>query len=905
TGVAVGLGVAFGLLCLAGPTSPLTPLLDATHRALLGAALSLGILVAGGLVALAVLSMPPLSGPLVGRLGARGGPLLALACAALGQGLLLAGVFPPGVVAYLGAAVLAWSYARDADSSLAPTPLLRRYEAPLVVLVLGVGVLARLYLLGAYPYGVEGDETKWTYSVQQYMLAGERTAWPAYLFFDYAPLSFFYYVPFLLWLGAEPLTGRLISALMSVLALFAFYAFARRASSVPVALIATVLLAVSVGDVSASHYGHVETQVKLWVVLAALFAAWAVDCGHPLLYFLCGLSVAAGLLTYDTFHPMAAVVGLYLGGRLVARWWRAHERWREVVVAGLCVAAPIVPIVPRVLHGLTLRRGAFVGVLEEAGVGQPGLTANWEMLLRKLADHLGVLLQSLFVRQQLPDFFLNLPGPIENVLLLPLLAVGLGWALARARERHNALVLLWAFLLLVPAPVLTGAIVYRVMYPAFPALYVLMALGLWWAYSQLRATVAWRHRAVPATALAGFLVLVGGSSQYVFYHHLQEPDTTRGPRRELLDLVAHAVAPGRIVYVAYHPVRNEPTEVEGPAIQAVVRGRVGIGREAQYYRQVRFDRLLPTIAADRQHYTSMLVVAPLALRDTTGQQVLAAVDRCFPARETRHGRYFQEVELAAPALAAPRCLADAQVTLTAPAGGAMVPVGQPIQLGWQVSRAVPGARVVVERHRDGIVFLTGDALLGGPGWYLETVHADDFTGPGALADNWRSGPTGTSVAIPRVGRYTVWVRAMRRAQDDTHVYLDLGGRRLEIAPPDATPLGTWVWQQLGSVELSAGPQPLLISKDYGTTTRHMAIFIDAVALALPTDWQPDRDPLWLPALDSEVLEGGQGLYRWVPAEPGRYRWRVQALDGDRLIDARGQVGSWSEYQEFIVQPASR
>ena len=900
--VAGGLAAAGSLLVLAGPGSPLTPALDAAQHALRPGPLALAALVAGALAGGALLDAPPGNAALA-HLGARSGAVVALACAALGQGLVLAGAFPPGILAYLAATALAWGHARGTAGTLADAPLLRRYEAPLVVLILGVGALARFYLLGAYPYGVEGDETKWTYSVQQYMLAGERTAWPAYLFFAYAPLSFFYYVPFLRWLGAEPLTGRLISALLSTLALMAFYPLARRIGGVPVALLATALLAVSTGNVAAAHYGHVETQVLPWVVLAALFAAWAVDRGHaPWLYLLCGLSVVGGLLTYDTFHPMALAVGLYLAGRLFAAWWQAPWAWSRLALAGACFTGPVLLVAPRVLHGISLRRGTFTGVLEAAGVGQRPPAEALERLLPALANQLGILLQTLFVQQQLRDFFLNLPGPVEHVLLLPLLAVGLGWALARWRERHQALVLLWAILLLLPAPLLTGAVVYRVLYPAFPALYLLMALGLWWSYTQLRATVGGRWAWGAPAALAGFLVLVGFSSQYVFYHHLQEPDPTRRPRRELLDTVAAAVQPGRFVYLAYLPVRNEPTEIEGPAVQALVRGRVGIGQEAQYYRQVPFDQLLPAIAVDRQRYRSLVVVAPLAPRDPLERDILATVARCFPGHEALAGSYFVQLVLPEPALHTPRCLADAQVQLTAPPPDATVPAGQAVEFAWQPSRPVPTNRVVVERHRDGIVFLTGDQLLGGPGWELETVHAEGFTGRGALADQWHAGPTGTQVVVPQAGQYTVWVRSLRRAADDTHVYLDVGGERLEIAPAATTPLGQWVWQQLGAVDLAAGQHQLTISKDYGTTTRHMAIFIDAVALALPADWAPDRDSLWLPALDSGELAGEQAQFHWAPPEPGRYRWRVQVLDSDRLVDARGELGAWSPYQEFVVAP---
>src|SRR5262249_11758632 len=156
-------------------------------------------------------------------------------------------------------------------------------------LALVVGAVARFYLLGSVPYGIEGDESMWTWSVAQYVLAGEHGAAPAAGYFLRNPVSFYLETPFLLLLGPSILAVRVEVALLSVVANAAFYLLARRLAGVPVALVATFLLGVSVVDVSASRLGNVESQVKLWTILAPLLLVWGLDSRRLVLYALCGL----------------------------------------------------------------------------------------------------------------------------------------------------------------------------------------------------------------------------------------------------------------------------------------------------------------------------------------------------------------------------------------------------------------------------------------------------------------------------------------------------------------------------------------------------------------------------------------------------------------------------------------
>jgi hypothetical protein len=171
-----------------------------------------------------------------------------------------------------------------------------------------------------------------------------------------------------------------------------------------------------------------------------------------------------------------------------------------------------------------------------------------------------------------------------------------------------------------------------------------------------------------------------------------------------------------------------------------------------------------------------------------------------------------------------------------------------------------------------------------------------------LQDDYQAGPATRQVEVPAAGTYEIWVRSLRRVADNTHVYLDVGSGPREFARPGATPLNQWVWESLGSEELPAGPRELTITKEYGTTY-HVAIFIDEVVLSADPTFDPARQDFWDTVLDSARAATGAATSREVlPAlPPGRYRWRVQLLDGQRLLDDDGQIGRWTAYSEFHVE----
>jgi hypothetical protein len=106
---------------------------------------------------------------------------------------------------------------------------------------------------------------------------------------------------------------------------------------------------------------------------------------------------------------------------------------------------------------------------------------------------------------------------------------------------------------------------------------------------------------------------------------------------------------------------------------------------------------------------------------------------------------------------------------------------------------------------------------------------------------------------------------------------------------------------VGTANLDAGPAKLALSRQYGSEG-WKPVLLDAIFLSADTSFDPNDALLWTPVYDTGeldspdteyVIESGLG--------PGEYRWRVQLLDGERLVSASGEVGVWSAWSEFRVR----
>ncbi|HEX9373642.1 MAG TPA: glycosyltransferase family 39 protein, partial [Roseiflexaceae bacterium] len=440
--------------------------------------------------------------------------MAALGLAGVGQMALL-GYYEGAANVLYGAAlalfvVWAITYRPYVAADLIESSWPRWLEIALLALTIGLTIFMRFYSLRTIPYGIEGDESKWTVEVIDTMVDGVFTN-DGEFHIATMPLSFFMQAPFHWLLGPSILSARIAVASWSVLGSLIFYLLARFLTSPPVAWLATTLLATSLLDVSASRYANVESHVKLAPLLALALLALATRRGKPVTYALAGAAVAIGLLTYDTVLPLALVCGLVL----LIELFRAKAGWAESVRRISAFAAPILLIMPMLVAYFSGRLGYYVGYASGTQQTEFGRLGD-------LALNAGEVLNVLFV-QSIGDFIYSREGPLFNSLLLPWLTLGATLALISWRQGRMLWILLWGGVFFFVAPVLTHTPVGRVFYPGLSAAELLIAIGLYAAYRDLgRALGPALLPALRSLALVG-LGLLALSNLYIYFNLMNDP----------------------------------------------------------------------------------------------------------------------------------------------------------------------------------------------------------------------------------------------------------------------------------------------------------------------------------------------------------------------------------------------
>lgn len=172
--------------------------------------------------------------------------------------------------------------------------------------MIAFAAFARFYQLDSFPYGIEGDEAKWTAEVVWLGLRGEPDISALY-HRDALPVSFYMQTLFHRIMGPSLYAARFEVALFSVIAALVLYMYLRQVAAMPLALLASWLAAASIFDISASRLANVESHVKLWPILTFAILAFAIKIRHWAAFAVAGIALALGLLTYDKCTTVVAL----------------------------------------------------------------------------------------------------------------------------------------------------------------------------------------------------------------------------------------------------------------------------------------------------------------------------------------------------------------------------------------------------------------------------------------------------------------------------------------------------------------------------------------------------------------------------------------------------------------------
>ncbi|HEX9675735.1 MAG TPA: glycosyltransferase family 39 protein [Anaerolineales bacterium] len=786
-------------------------------------------------------------------------------------------------LAILFFAVWAWM-AGPALEFTRPTP--RPWSWPEVTLLSAIMLLtayARFYGLQTIPYGIEGDEGRWTVEVVQAMEDHEfRYSTDYHL--SSVPASFYMQAPFHRLFGPGLLSARLTVAAFSLLGSLAFYWLARELFGVPVALLATLLLALSIFDISASRLANVESHVKLWPLLALALLARASRVGGLFTYALAGVVTAIALLTYDTLAPLSAV-GLFL---TVVEILRARIALNQAVRQLLALLVPQLLVAPIVVAYLTGRSLYY------------DVTRRWTGdILGTLVQHAGELAESFFQSVR-GDFLYNREGPLFNSALLPWLLLGTVLALMNWKRGRLTWVLGFAAAFFLPVPLLMNAPMGRVLYPALPAAYLLMALGMV-AAVRAAARVLGPSLSPVLYALAGAaLVWLGASNLYIYFNEVSDPGD-RQIRRELYETARNAASPGAALFFPYVPRADEPIEQETNLIIWLglrVAEAKGMDTEALV---MPAESLLPALAALPVEIDHAEVVWDI-VSDTQSSRadILAALLRCYAPVERIEGETFIRYRIDRASLDRPMCRSG---TLTLQPERAELAEAEPARLNWSLSGAAADAMGLHCTTLRSDAAIVEAELFDGPGWADLSGFIPGFEGTGFLADNPGSGTAQAEVSLPRGAPIYVWIRTFRRVPDDIPGYLILPGAEFPIGGQTTAATGQWIWERVGEFTPTSREVRVGLERPYPEGVEsYLALFVDTLLLTTSPTLNPERDALWSPSIQQTfsigdtVSEGDFSLH--LPA--GTHRCALEAL-GAGTIGPEGSPGLLSNVVELVVR----
>jgi 4-amino-4-deoxy-L-arabinose transferase-like glycosyltransferase len=829
------------------------------------------------------------------------------------QHRLLNGDVEAGRAIYVAGAALLIGYAvvsrRQADPALAPGRWLgfRRWELLAALGVLVLAGLFRFWRIGAYPYGIEGDENSW--SIESLFMAqtGEHVRFAEY-HWNCVPMSFLMERPFFWIFGYDFMSPRYEVAFFSFISMVPFYLTARRLGGAWVGLIAALLLAVSIPDTAAARVAHVEAHPQIWVIMTIFLLVLALDLRNPLVFLLAGASALGGILTYETFYPVTVVAAaVYVVYLLRARL----PAWRGAVNA-LALALPSILVATRVRDYMDSRRPYHSEAWSLHKGDASGLFDMAWVALTWAGERIEGLVTLIFFRQP-RDFLIVRDGSLTNAALVPLFVLGLVVVVSRIRRLETSVIGIWlAVGFLVPTAL--GDPSLRVVYSGLPAFYLVCAVGVVFLGSRLLSganlALPGLRRLSPVLLVAPlgavFFATLVVANWHIYFHEIEDPTDNR-VQREVVDTVSSLAKEGYFIILPYLANHFDELEVETESIHLSVASHTGLDEAAAHYQLVEFPDLVQALTAAKDAGQAPAVVHDRnrGVEDTERQDSLQQALRCYPAAEVRSGPFFDVYAYSRDTVAQEECYGAPPPAALSPEEA--VAPGTPLVLRWRSeARRQTAYRLLLERHRPEVLFIEAEDFSNLSGWGPDTRFASGTTGRGYLADTAATGVAAHTVTLPADGEYYVWVRSYRRVPDRSQNYVMVDGHSWlysERQGPDS--LNRWVWDKVGPTSLLAGEHTVALSRqpDPGGS---MQMFVDSLVLTTDPGFDPAADSAWQPVVDTGIVPSDTASFTVDGAAlaEGEYRWRVQVFDGDLLVAADGSVGMWSDAREFRVVTGS-
>ncbi len=797
------------------------------------------------------------------------------------------------VFAILGFAYWAWLARARLARDLEPAPAKRGLDLALVFSLLALTAFGRFYALNSVPYGIEGDEAKWTSEAVNLGILGASDTTGEY-HRDALPVSFYLQTPFHKLLGPSLLAARITVAFMSVLASLAFYWLLRQIAPLPLAALATFLLAVSIFDISASRLANVESFVKIGAVLPLALLAWAIGVQNlPILhrsretsdsvwqpYAIAGVALALAALTYDTLWPIGGVCLMLV----IVELWKRESPLQEKAKSIAALFAPVTLVLPVLIPYFNSRVGYYE-------LGKKGWEAG---ALVTLWDHLVSVLESWFVVLR-PDFLYNRDGPLLNAALLPWLAAGVVAALLTVQKRSARWMLVWVALIVFPIPIVTNSPLGRVYYPALPAVYGLIAIGLYLFWKEVqRISAAWLKPILIVVALVP-IVWLPLTNYFIYFNEVSEAGD-RQMRREIGEIAAASADTDTLLLLAAVPNADEPLNNEYQMVELFMLGKLTEAQVKEAYRRVALDEVMPAIFgefADRKRLDIVLD------RNSPGQRenrdaLKNGLIECFPRGHLVEGIYFDHIVLDKAARAASDCV-PVTIQLTSYFSS---------ELQWELSAGSASSLALrCDRQRTNYQWIEAEEIPLSPGWQVQINFASGWTGNGFLMDNYGSQFLFYELDASFAGTdLYLWARTYKRVVDHSPALVTLNGATSTFANTAEESLNQWIWERVGPFPNNGATVRITIARPYEENLQnYMAIFMDALIVTDDASFSPETsltDPM--PHQIFAVNTDSRSGFISPKLPPGQYTCRVELTSTENVVDAFGRQPVISNDVEFSV-----
>jgi hypothetical protein len=826
---------------------------------------------------------------------------LGILFAVVAQALIFNGSLLYGLLLYLAGAsgLWLWVYMNPEWRELFTRQVLQpRWEALLFGLLVFATAVSRFYDLRYRVYALGSDESIWTsqawYSVLLRADWGEFAA-KHYL---YQPVDFWMRSIFMRLFGINYFSARIESAVFSILAVVFLFLLIRALTSSPaLALLCALLYSFSYVELNASHQAHHSSPPSLWMMSALFLLITGLQTRNLWRFQVCGVLMALGMLTYDTFLPTVALVVICLVG--ISAYEIITKRnpvdyWPTKLFAALWPAALVYILFTHAYLGN--RYGGWNSDQLQGLAHVPFMTAFGQILKNAVA-----VLTATFSMVS-SDQVVEWPGPFINPLLLPFVVIGFTYALLNIRRPAFAFILIWYLVQTLPGPVILGAGWPRVMYTSLAPLMVFGALGLYFAHAALRTQLSSAPRRVAALSVLA-LALILANDYHIFTSLWQRLEDMK--RRELADLSAESAAKTPFILYPYLLHGMDSVELESNVILFSVGGARRIGLEAEgNFRQVEYENLMSALweARSRAGLDVIYDKAPYSRQEVRAGFLNVALV-CYPgAQRMSEGRYFDVYHFPISTLTDPDCYSFPAPAPLSPPAAAAIPRGRRVSLAWDSHDAVYSSHSIqLEKHNEGVNWLEIEEHFAGAIWLFDADLASGYNGFGFLYDQSQAEPATARIEVAANGRYRLWIRYYKREENGQQNLLSLAGQTLHFAE-NGGPLNEWVWQDLGVFDLQSGEFKAAISRTY-PPDEHYSVFMDTLVITSDLNSPPEGQAIWQPVIDTGEVTTGESRYV-IPGEllPGEYRWSVRFFDGARLVDPTGQRGVESVKSTFTILP---